>query len=424
MISATPPVAACTNSASDDHGVNDAIASLLSAKSVRERASELLRLAERGELEHFTVDRSREVDLVNFVVEVLRARYPDLKVPLHSRWRHFEVAGQSRWPEISRAIISPDPLEPGRVAFELAITSVLLDAGAGSAWRYIDRNGLESTRSEGLALASFDAFANGLFSASGLARADAEGLRGLDSGALASAFQVRADNPLVGMEGRARLLRALGDAVAQQPAYFATPDGARLGGLCDYLIGKSTLAPLRADDVLNTVLLSLGRIWPGRLELAGTNLGDVWHHAGIVRDDITHGLMPFHKLSQWLTYSLLEPLEWVGVHVGALDGLTGLAEYRNGGLLIDMGLVVPRDGALLKVKHQPHDGCIVEWRALTVALLDELAEGVRTALGVDATALPLASVLEGGTWAAGRALAQRLRAGLPPLQIESDGTVF
>ena len=56
MISATPPVAACTNSASDDHGVNDAIASLLSAKSVRERASELLRLAERGELAAYSHD--------------------------------------------------------------------------------------------------------------------------------------------------------------------------------------------------------------------------------------------------------------------------------------------------------------------------------------------------------------------------------
>jgi hypothetical protein len=32
--------------------------------------------------------------------------------------------------------------------------------------------------------------------------------------------------------------------------------------------------------------------------------------------------------------------------------------------------------------------------------------------------------LEGGTWASGRTLAQRLRDGLPPLSIVSDGTVF
>ncbi len=67
---------------------------------------------------------------------------------------------------------------------------------------------------------------------------------------------------------------------------------------------------------------------------------------------------------------------------------------------------------------------MVEWRALTVALLDDLAPLVRTRLGVDADRMPLACVLEGGTWAAGRASAQRLRAGLPPLSIASDGTVF
>jgi hypothetical protein len=67
---------------------------------------------------------------------------------------------------------------------------------------------------------------------------------------------------------------------------------------------------------------------------------------------------------------------------------------------------------------------VVEWRALTVALLDELAVLVRSRLGVDAERMPLACVLEGGTWAAGRALASRLRAGLPPLSITSDGTVF
>jgi hypothetical protein len=39
--------------------------------------------------------------------------------------------------------------------------------------------------------------------------------------------------------------------------------------------------------------------------------------------------------------------------------------------------------------------------------------------------LPLAKVLEGGTWAAGRIIARRLRAdGSPPLNVVSDGTVF
>jgi hypothetical protein len=59
-----------------------------------------------------------------------------------------------------------------------------------------------------------------------------------------------------------------------------------------------------------------------------------------------------------------------------------------------------------------------------VALLDELAVELRKLLHTDAHRLPLPCVLEGGTWAAGRELAQRHRGGLPPLQVASDGTVF
>jgi hypothetical protein len=134
--------------------------------------------------------------------------------------------------------------------------------------------------------------------------------------------------------------------------------------------------------------------------------------------------MPFHKLSQWLTYSLLEPFQWGGIRVDDLDALTGLPEYRNGGLLIDTGVLRLHDPAWAADEWAAGDEMVVEWRALTVALLDELAPVVRSRLGVDALRMPLACVLEGGTWAAGRTLAQRLRDGLPPLTIVSDGTVF
>ena len=66
----------------------------------------------------------------------------------------------------------------------------------------------------------------------------------------------------------------------------------------------------------------------------------------------------------------------------------------------------------------------MEWRARTVALLDELAPLVRMQLSLSAAQMPLACVLEGGTWAAGRELAQRLRGGLPPFPIDSYGTIF
>jgi hypothetical protein len=68
---------------------------------------------------------------------------------------------------------------------------------------------------------------------------------------------------------------------------------------------------------------------------------------------------------------------------------------------------------------------VVEWRALTVALLDRLASGMRARLGLDAVSLPLAKILQGGSWAAGRQLARERRTDAsPPVKVISDGTVF
>jgi hypothetical protein len=157
-------------------------------------------------------------------------------------------------------------------------------------------------------------------------------------------------------------------------------------------------------------------------------LGDCWKHpAARAQDsaDPTNGLVPFHKLTQWLAYSLLEPLEEARLEVTGLDRLTGLPEYRNGGLLLDTGVIAPIDADFLRRLHEVGDEAIVEWRALTVVGLDRIAVAVREILGVTAQAFPLARVLEGGTWAAGRRIAaERREGGIPPVSVASDGTVF
>ena len=74
--------------------------------------------------------------------------------------------------------------------------------------------------------------------------------------------------------------------------------------------------------------------------------------------------------------------------------------------------------------HRPDSDLIIEWRGLTVALIDEIAEEVRIKL--ERPDIELAQILQGGTWAAGRRLAAEKRGVLapPPLKIQSDGTVF
>jgi hypothetical protein len=114
-----------------------------------------------------------------------------------------------------------------------------------------------------------------------------------------------------------------------------------------------------------------------------------------------------------------------GIEITDVDELTGLPEYRNGGLLLDLGFLELKDPELLAKKHEPQSELIVEWRALTVTSLDLIGTAVRKMLGLMQDELPLAKVLEGGTWHAGRKIAKEKRpGGVPPLNIVSDGTVF
>ena len=270
-------------------------------------------------------------------------------------------------------------------------------------------------------------FEAGAFAAEGRdrLRADAAVLAGLDEAALALGFQAGEDNVLLGLDGRTALLRRLGRQAADRPDLFARADDPRPGGLYDALVDRAENGRLPAPVILETLLEALGPIWADRLTVDGIALGDCWRHPAIRRDDPSDGLVPLHKLSQWLAYSLIEPLQKAGLEIVDMDGLTGLAEYRNGGLFVDTGVLRLADASAAERSHFASDPIIVAWRAMTVALLDRLAPEVRTRLGVGEAEFPLARMLEGGTWMAGRRIAAELRhGGGPPFTIISDGTIF
>lgn len=404
----------------------DPVGWLRTTHAVRERCHGLLREGERGALPHFHVRAERLDAAADYVAAVVRERYPDLRIPYHSRWRHFATAGIDRWHALESDLVAPDRDEVARIRFDLCVPSVLLDAGAGGDWIYTEPGThLGIARSEGLAVATFHDFKSGAFSADpeNPLRSDAERLRDMSEEDVAACFQVGPGNDLAGLKGRALLMRRLGEAMQAAPDFFGMP--ARIGNLYDHIAGKASGSTIPAAQVLAIVLQAFGPIWPSRLSLRGENLGDVWRHSAAVADDETGGFVPFHKLSQWLTYSLIEILEDAGLRVADLDALTGLPEYRNGGLFVDLGVLVPKDPALADRALAVDEEAVVEWRALTLALLDAIADPVRSRLGVDASAMPLACVLEGGTWAAGRKIAKERRAGgAPPLLVISDGTVF
>jgi hypothetical protein len=407
--------------------------SLLNAAAVRTRSKRMLALGLDEKLPHFRIDLARLDDAVDLVVATMRKNYPTLDVPFHSRWRHFSPFGNDLCLILAEEF-ARDRRAMARSAFDLVIISVLLDAGAGARWRYRDpMMGGYISRSEGLAVASFMMFANGDFSAAARAsramedrlRADAAALAGFETKTFIEGFQVSAENPLVGLEGRAELLRALGRLVASRPEIFAREDTPRPGGFFDHVAAKAENGAIPAPLILSELLQQFGPIWPSRLILGGLPLGDCWRHPAMATDDATSELVPLHKLSQWLAYSLIEPLQQAGFTVTDIDGLTGLAEYRNGGLFVDSGVLALRDPQDAAREHEVGSPLVVEWRALTVALLDRLALAVRARLNKNAAAMPLAKILQGGSWAAGRELAFARRAdGSPPIKVVSDGTVF
>ena len=386
---------------------------------MRSHCAQIMALAEQDRAPYFQLHMERMPEAAAWVADTIRLQYPDLDVPYHSRWRHFEAGGVDRWGQLAdeQALSGP---ERARIRIDLVIPSVLLDAGAGPDWRFDDGGGTLLSRSEGLGVASLALFASGALSddADQPLRSNAAALSRLSEDTLARAFQVAPSNPLVGLAGRAALLQRLGAAIAARSDIFGMP--ARRGNLYDALAARADNCRIDAGAVLQLLLQTLGPVWPGRIELDGISLGDCWRHPGT--DD---GLVPFHKLTQWLTYSLLEPLEEVGLVITGLDTLTGLPEYRNGGLLLDFGIITPRDPGFFQRLLTVDEPAVVEWRALTVILLDRMADAVRAELGVSAADFPLARILEGGTWAAGRRIAAVRRAGgAPPVSIASDGTVF
>jgi len=324
---------------------------------------------------------------------------------------------------------SIDNQERTRRLLDLFLVSVLLDAGAGTRWSYKSKeSGKVYRRSEGLAVASLEMFKAGYFSSEQLepCQVDSAGLERLTIQQLAKALQVSEDNPISGLEGRAGLLSGLG--VALKNAALFGKDG-RPGNMLDYLLShpstQAASVPIVTLPTLWSVLINgLASIWPeSRTQINGVSIGDAWPCSSMPDSPPAQpweNIVPFHKLTQWLCYSLMVPMtKLLHIQFAGAELLTGLPEYRNGGLLIDTGLLTlkPQDTERGLVnfrenaahKGQPSmevvplfstdDDVIVEWRAVTVGFLDELLTEVNRALGLDGPdRLTLAQMLEAGTW--------------------------
>lgn len=354
-----------------------------------------------------------------------------------------------------------DTSERTRRLIDLFLVSVLLDAGAGTAWFYKSKvSGKVYRRSEGLAVASLEMFKAGLFSSDPEQpfRVDAAGLRKLTTEDVGHGLQVSDSNPLAGLEGRANLLIRLATAL-ENKTYFG--DDSRPGNMLDYLISHPTTTAssvliVTVPTLWHLLMDGLSPIWPSsRTILDGVSLGDAWPLSSMPANDDPlpapwEKIVPFHKLTQWLAYSLMQPMAVVmNMHFAGTELMTGLPEYRNGGLFVDTGVLTLKpadidrglanfrkeaDGGSSETDVVPAfeagDDVIVEWRAVTIGMLDELTDRVNKQLGLgewgDGEKLSLPQVLEAGSWKGGREIAEVTRPGTkgPPIMVLSDGTVF
>ncbi|MCU0696695.1 MAG: URC4/urg3 family protein [Myxococcaceae bacterium] len=394
--------------------VSGALATITDPATIRSRTKRVLDAALAGETA-FAVDLSKLGPCVDFVMQVTNENYPRGDIPFHGRYEHLKAGGVDRLAKLLATMGPADRVEQARALVDLVVVSVLLDAGAGPAWTYVE-DGVTYSRSEGLAVASAAMFMEGAFSHDGSRRVTAEGLASLTVDRVSRGMQVSAQNPMTGLEGRATLLKRLETSLRSAPALFP---GGRPGGMVDALLAQPQ--PVAATSLLRLLLFGFSTMWPARVTLEGIGFGDVWPWRG----DGPDAWIPFHKLSQWLAYSLVEPLEHGGVRFTGVEELTGLPEYRNGGLFLDFGVLTLRDPSLATTELEASHPAIIEWRALTVQLLDRVGDEVCRRMGKTKQQLPLARVLQGGTWSAGRAIAKQKRpGGLPPLTLKSDGMVF
>ncbi|KAK0754433.1 hypothetical protein B0T18DRAFT_313954 [Schizothecium vesticola] len=450
---------------------------LRSLGAVRERSKVVTEKAYRNQLHHFDVDMDKFDDVVTFVSNIIKRDYdaPFTSIPGHGRHQHFGVGGRDRIAHLLSTFPEDvDSTERCKRMIDLFLVSVLLDAGAGTRWKYTStENGKKYNRSEGIAVASLEMFKRGLFSGnkSNNYQVDKEGLRQLTVEALTQGLQSNPDNEMAGLEGRAQLLIRLGEALAEKKEFFGE-DG-RPGNMLDHILSHpstqaSSVIIVPMPVLWNVLMNGLGPIWPAsRTAINGVSLGDAWPCSSMPQPTQNsspsfspfpntsagvqpwESILPFHKLTQWLTYSLMQPMQSImKLQFAGQEMLTGLPEYRNGGLFVDLGVLTLKQedqerGLKVYAEHaqrtggngvevapmfKPDDDAIVEWRGVTVGFLDRLCAEVNKSLQRELAGheLNLAQVLEAGSWKGGREIAELNRPNTkgPPILIDSDGTVF
>lgn len=389
--------------------------------SIRRAARALFNLAQLGELEHFELHAAT---LDTLVKDMTRGLEPAQVAP-HTQWRNFEQDGIQRIAAFNKQLSSSlsTPMDCAQARLDLLFLNEALETGGNGTWRYYDAlSDRTLTRTEALATATLRLLQNGFFSAYPEApfRVDAIRLRQITESQLATSLQISNENQILGgVEAKLARLSTLANYLENTPE-FKDRSGSRPGNILNFFRPRADMA---LEPLFTFLAQSLTSIWPGNTH-NGRAIGDAWHHSALKSDSVLQGIVPIHRITQWLHYAIAPALSESGLHSFPTTDLSGLPGYRNTGLLIDSGIIQPRSQDLLSREHLLGDEPIVELRCLTIGVMGRALESIHQQLSLDHDTFPMAK-LNGLFWHAGRAKASGLRpGGSPPFSVRDQGVPF
>lgn len=358
------------------------IASVLrTTQTVRDRCGQVLAWTRASHSPWFEVDDDALEVAARRLATLTRQLHADQGGPIAGCWRRFAAGGVDRRVWLERLLAAEPPEQRTHARIDLAVVCEYLGQVPDDSWSYAEAaTGQRFTGREGLAVALWHAFCAGLFSSDPQRplQADAAGLRGVVTDHLGLALQAGRAWAWPDLQACAIALRRLGEVLSEQPEVFG--EAGRPSGLFDTLISPYGVAvphtaDIRAHDILSQLLMTLSGLTPGGAQIGGVALGDCWQHPAA--HGAGEGWVPLHARMQAITCALLEPFEWAGVQVRELSALTALADVLHGNLLLDTAVLRLRDPQSARTVWPRDAEIVIEWRALTVALLEELAPRVQ-----------------------------------------------
>ncbi|WP_068083400.1 DUF1688 family protein [Polycladidibacter stylochi] len=379
---------------------NSAALYLLTPAAVRAQSQKLFELACQNTLSHSRLEKEKLAPLADKLIQLMQEKAQDGAIGPLTCWRDFECGALDRWGLIAGGRGFEAPEEMAYAAIDLAVVTSLFATEPNQHWQYdAPLSGETLQGREAMANAVLNMFTSGAFSAKAEdpLRVDAEILMALQDEEVTQSLQLTSRNALEGFKERTRRLRALGEALAMRGDLFEQGGDIRPGFLFHHLQEIAQEAPLTAAKLLDLLQEGISPVWKNAPTMDGVNLGDTAKHSMLGKEGDPAQLVPLHCQMQWMTNSIIEALMWIGFEVQNWNTLTACTNLRCVETFLQAGVLTQSLNDCEATPLAFDDESLVELRALSIILVEELAVIICQKLELTREQLPLpciASVLE------------------------------